>query len=357
MKINSKTDLLDLIKEIEDVDKIAIKKAQDELNRKMKPPKSLGTLEDLCEKMAGIYGYPLKKLEKKCHIVASADNGIIEEGVSSCPIEYTSLVSEAMLNKIAAIGIFTKNLNIDLNIVDVGMATEIPRDYPNLYRKKIRKGTNNFYKEKAMTQEDCIKAISIGIEMIDEKSKNFDVFSNGEMGIANTSTSSALLYSITKENIDTIVGRGGGLSDEGLIKKKKVIIESCERYNTFEMDIINMISAVGGLDIACMVGMYIGAALNKKMMLVDGFISGVAAILACELNPKIKDYIVFTHKSEEPGVNVILKHLAVKPFLEMNMRLGEGTGAVFTYPLIDCAIEMINTMKSPSEVYNLFYNK
>ena len=357
MIIKTKEDLFSIVSEIEMVDKLAIEQARNELNRKMKPPKSLGVLEDLCEKVAGVYGYPLKKLEKKCHIVASADNGIIEEGVSSCPLEYTSLVSEAMLNKIAAIGIFTKKLGVELNVVDIGMATEIEKDYPNFYRKKVRKGTNNFYKEKAMSVDDVIEAIKTGIDIMNEKSQDFDIFSNGEMGIANTTTSSALLYSIIKKDIDKIVGRGGGLSDEGLNKKKRVILEACEKYNTFEMDVLEKISAVGGLDIACMVGLYIGAALNKKIMLVDGFISGVAALLACELNSVIKDYIVFTHKSEEPGVQIILDYLNVKPFLEMNMRLGEGTGAVFTYPLIDCAIEMINTMKSPTEVYELFYKK
>ncbi len=221
MEINSKKNLLELINAIENIDNEAVKKAQNELNRKMKPQRSLGVLEDLCEKIAGVYGYPLKPLPNKCHIVASADNGIIEEGVSSCPLEYTSLVSEAMLNKLAAIGIFTKTLGVELNVIDVGMATEIEKDYPNLYRKKIKKGTHNFYKEKAMSVEDVIKAMSVGINMIDEKAKYFDIFSNGEMGIANTTTSSALLYSVTKKDIDIIVGRGGGLSDEGLNKKKK----------------------------------------------------------------------------------------------------------------------------------------
>lgn len=357
MQRNTKTEMLKLINSIESIDRLSIEKAKKELNRKMKPEKSLGVLEELCEKIAGVYGYPIKKLNNKCHIVAAADNGIIEEGVSSCPLEYTSLVSEAMLNEIAAIGIFSKNLGVDLNVIDIGMATEIKNDYPNLYRKKIRKGTNNFYQEKSMSVEEVIKAIYAGIEIINEKAKNYDIFSNGEMGIANTTTSSALLYSVTQKNIDCIVGRGGGLSDEGLNKKKKVIIEACQKYNTFDMDVIDMISAVGGLDIACMVGMYIGAALNKKIMLVDGFISGVAALLAYKLNYKIKDYFVFTHKSEEPGVQVILEYLDVKPFLEMNMRLGEGTGAIFTYPIIDCAIEMINTMKSPTEVYEMFYKK
>ena len=352
--MKDKNSLFNLINEIKAVDSEAIKKAQIELDRKMKPKNSLGVLEDICKKLAGIYAYPLKKLEKKCHIVATADNGVIEEGVSSCPIEYTPIVSEAMLNKIACIGIFTKTLGVELNVVDIGMKNDIKRDYPNLIHRKIKRGTNNFYREKAMSIDECLKAIYVGIDLINEKSKEYDIFSNGEMGIANTTTSSALLYSITRKNIDDVVGRGGGLSDEGLNKKKKIIVEACEKYNTFEMDIVEMLAAVGGFDLACMVGMYIGVALNKKLMLVDGFISSVAALLACSLNKNIQDYLLFTHKSEEPGVNIILDYLKEKTFLNMNMRLGEGTGAVLAYPIIDCAIEMINTMKSPEEVYNLF---
>lgn len=352
--MKDKNSLFNLINEIKSIDNEIIKKVQTELDRKMKPKDSLGVLEDICKKVAGIYGYPLKKLEKRCHIVVAADNGVIEEGVSSCPIEYTPIVSEAMLNNIACIGIFTKNLGVDLNVVDIGMKNDIKRDYPNLIHKKIRRGTNNFYKERAMSQNECLQAIYIGIELINEKSKAYDIFSNGEMGIANTTTSSALLYSITRKNIDDVVGRGGGLSDEGLNKKKRIILEACERYNTFEMDAVDMLATVGGFDLACMVGMYIGVALNKKLMLVDGFISSVAALLACSLNKNIRDYLLFTHRSEEPGVNIILDYLKEKTFLNMNMRLGEGTGAVLAYPIIDCAVEMINTMKSPKEVYNLF---
>ena len=146
--MKDKNSLFNLINKIKAVDNEAINKAQIELDRKMKPKDSLGILEDICKKVAGIYGYPLKKLEKKSHIVVAADNGVIEEGVSSCPIEYTSIVSEAMLNQIACIGIFTKTLNIDLNVVDIGMKNDIKRDYPNLIHKKIRRGTNNFYKKR-----------------------------------------------------------------------------------------------------------------------------------------------------------------------------------------------------------------
>ena len=347
--------LFDLISKIKPVDSLAIKEAQAELDRKMKPKDSLGVLEDICKKVASIYGFPIKKLDRKCHILVAADNGVIEEGVSSCPIEYTPIVSEAMLNHIACIGIFTKTLGVDLNVVDIGMKNDIKREYPNLIHRKVKRGTNNFYKEKAMSMEECLQAIFTGIDLINERANDYDIFSNGEMGIGNTTTSSALLYSVTRGNIDVVVGRGGGLSDEGLNKKKKIIVEACERYGTFDMNAVEMMAAVGGFDLACMLGMYIGAALNKKLMLVDGFISSVAALLACNLNKNIQDYLLFTHKSEEPGINIILEYLKEKTFFNMNMRLGEGTGAVLAYPIIACAIEMINTMKSPEEVYKLFF--
>lgn len=343
-----------ILGDVKGLDMESVRLAQEELDRKMKPQGSLGVIEKIAIKMAGIYGYPVKSVDKKCHIVASADNGVIEEGISSCPLEYTRIVSEAMLNKIACIGLFTKRLGVEFNLVDVGIKESIPRDYPNLYNRNVRKGTNNFYKEPAMSREECLKAIEIGMNMIEEKSQGVTVFSNGEMGIGNTSTSSAVLYSLTKGDIDEIVGRGGGLSDSGLLKKKKVIKESCERYNTFEMDPIDILAHVGGLDIACMVGMYLGAVKYRKLMLVDGFISAVAALTACKIEPKVKDFILLTHMSEEPGMKVVLSELEEKAFLNMEMRLGEGTGAVLTYPMIDCAIDMINGMKTPAAVYELF---
>lgn len=347
-------EIKDILGEIEGLNIESVKLAQEELDRKMKPQGSLGVIEKIAIKMAGIYGYPVKNIDKKCHIVASADNGVIEEGISSCPLEYTRIVSEAMLNRIACIGLFTKRLGVEFNLIDVGIKEPIPRNYPNLYNKNVKKGTNNFYKEPAMSREECLKAIEIGIDMIKEKSQGVTVFSNGEMGIGNTSTSSAILYSFTKGDLDEIVGRGGGLSDAGLAKKKKIIKESCERYNTFDMDPIDVIAHVGGLDIACMVGMYLGAAKYRKLMLVDGFISTVAALAACKIEPKVKDFILLTHMSEEPGMKVLVKELGEKAFLNMEMRLGEGTGAVLTYPMIDCAIDMINGMKTPAAVYELF---
>lgn len=348
------TEIKDILGDIKGLNLESMKMAQEELNSKMKPQGSLGVLEKIAEKMAGIYGYPIEKIRKRCHIVASADNGIIEEGVSSCPVEYTRIVSEAMLNKIACIGIFTQRLGVEFNLIDVGMKTPIPRAYGNLYEKNIRRGTENFYKMPAMNRDECIRAIKVGIDIIAEKSDGVTVFSNGEMGIGNTTTSSAILYSFTKFDLDKIVGRGGGLSDLALIKKKMIIKEACNRYDTFNMEPIDIISHVGGLDIACMVGMYLGAVKHRKLMLVDGFISAVAAFTAYRIEPKVKDFILFTHMSEEPGMKVILDLFEEKAFLNLSMRLGEGTGAVLAYPILDCALDMLNGMKTPTAVYNLF---
>ncbi|WP_418964654.1 nicotinate-nucleotide--dimethylbenzimidazole phosphoribosyltransferase [Cetobacterium sp.] len=345
------------IKEIQEsivsVDKKSMEECKQILDSRMKPEKSLGVLEDLAIKVAGITGRPLNELKSGCHFIASADNGVIEEGVSSCPIEYTRIVSEAMLNSFAAIGILCKSLNIPLNLIDIGIKGEIPREYENLYIKKVAYGTKNFAKEPAMTLDEVISAILVGINIIKEK-KEYDFYSNGEMGIANTTTSSAVLYAITKEDIEKVVGCGAGLSDEGLRRKKEIIKESCIRYNLFDKNPIEILRCVGGLDIACMVGLYLGAAVERKPMLIDGFISAVAALVATKIEPKVKDYLIGTHMSEEPGMKVVMEALGLKTFLHMEMRLGEGTGAVLAYPILKAAVQIPKTMKTRDEVYEIF---
>lgn len=329
-----------------------VEKAKEILDEKMKPIGSLGKLEELAIQISGITGKLDNTITKKLHLVVSSDNGIIEEGVSSCPIEYTKIVSEAMLSKVAAIGILCDTLDVDLKLIDIGIASEIEREYPNLYRRKIKMGTNNFVYEPAMSHDECIKAIETGISIVEEN-LDYDIFSNGEMGIGNTTTSSAILYALTGENLDIIVGRGGGLSDSGLVKKKKVIKDAIEKYNLFGNDPIEILRCVGGLDIACMAGIYIGCAANSKPILIDGFISSVAALVAQKLAPNTVDYMIATHKSEEPGMVIISKILGRKTFLDMNMRLGEGTGAVLAYPIVKGALEVMKRMKTPKEVYKI----
>ncbi|MCK5780045.1 MAG: nicotinate-nucleotide--dimethylbenzimidazole phosphoribosyltransferase [Psychrilyobacter sp.] len=340
------------LKKISSLDKLILEKAKLELDSKMKPIKSLGKLEDIAIQIAGITSDLNYNIFKKLHLVAAADNGIVEEGVSSCPIEYTKIVSEAMLSKVAAIGILCDTLDVDLKLVDIGIKDDIKRKYKNLYRKKIKNGTNNFVKSPAMTLEDCIKAIEIGISIVEENLE-YDIFSNGEMGIGNTTTSSAILYGLTGEDLDLIVGRGGGLSDEGLLKKKKIIREAVKRYELIGNTPLEILRCVGGFDIACMVGFYLGCAANSKPILIDGFISSIAGLLAMKIEPKSANYMIATHKSEEPGMAILTRELGIKPFLDMNMRLGEGTGAVLAYPIIASGLEIMKRMKNPKEVYEI----
>ena len=343
------------LKEITVLNKNSMNKCQKIWDSKMKPVGSLGVMENIVLKLAGIFEDSFENIKTKgCHIVAAADNGIIDEGVSSCPVEYTRIVSEAMLNNTAAIGIMCNTLGIDLKVVDTGIKTEIKRKYPNLYEMKVMNGTENFYRTPAMTMEQAVGAVENGIFFMEELENDYDIFSTGEMGIGNTTTSSAMLYSLTKSSIEEVVGRGGGLSDESLITKKKVIFESCVKYNTFQLDTLEILADVGGLDIAFLTGLYIGAAKCRKLILVDGFISSVAALAACRLNPLVKDYLLITHLSEEPGMKIVLRELGAEPFLNMNLRLGEGTGAVLAYPIIKSALEVYKNMKTPEEVYKLF---
>ena len=342
----------ELRKQIKEVDIKAMEECRNILDSKMKPQNSLGVLEELAIKVAGITGKSINELKDGCHFIASADNGVIEEGVSSCPLEYTRIVSEAMLNSLAAIGILCKNLNIPLNLIDIGINGDIKRDYPNLYLKKVAYGTKNFVKEPAMSEEEVLKAINVGVELIKEK-KEFDFFSNGEMGIANTTTSSAILYALTKEEIGKVVGRGGGLSDTALEKKKRVIEEACLKYNLFDKSPLEILRTVGGLDIACMVGLYLGAAIERKPMLIDGFISAVAALVAVKIEPKVVGYIIGTHMSEEPGMKIVMENLKIDTFLNMKMRLGEGTGAVLAYPILKSAVEIPKIMKTRDEIYEI----
>lgn len=344
--------LTETLKKIEKVDSKRGKETLKKFDTKMKPKGSLGVLEILAGKVIGITGEENYRIEKKLHLVAAGDNGVVEEGISSCPVEYTRIVSEAMVNEIAAIGIMCRTLNVELKVIDVGISGDIKGKYPNLIHKKIRRGTRNFMKEPAMTMEETIEAIEVGIETV-SKNKGYHLYSNGEMGIGNTTTSSALLYALTDSKVEDLVGFGGGLSKEGYEKKKKIVKEIVEKNSLKEKDPLEILMWVGGYEIATMVGFYLGCARNKKPILVDGFISSIAALIAVRLKKEVRGYIIFTHKSEEPGVKIIMEELKEEAFLHLRMRLGEGTGALLAYPIVETALELYKGMKSKDEVYQL----
>ncbi len=344
------------IAQIEKVDLESMKMCRQLTDTRFIPFQSLGYLEDLAVQIAGITGKPTNSIQNPCHFVASADNGVIEENISSSPPFFTKLVSETMLDKICTIGLFCRLHEVELNVIDIGIKNDLAEKfntYSNFYNKKIAYGTKNFAEEAAMTKEETLHAIITGIELIKEK-KDADFFSNGEMGIGNTCTSAAVLYALTEANLDDVVGRGGGLSDEGLERKKAVVLDAFNKYQLKDKSPLVILQHVGGLDLACLVGLYLGAAIERKPMIIDGFISATAALVAYRLEPKIKDYLIASHCSEEPGMKIILQEIGIKTFLDLNMRLGEGTGAVLAYPIIKTALEVPKQIKTMKEVYALY---
>ncbi|OHD10407.1 MAG: nicotinate-nucleotide--dimethylbenzimidazole phosphoribosyltransferase [Spirochaetes bacterium GWC1_27_15] len=334
---------------IGDLNQNALEEAQKRLDFLLKPQGSLGKLEDIAKKLAGISGNVFNNVDKKAIIIMCGDNGVYDEKVASFPKDVSMLVAETMLSGICGVAVLAKNVNAKLRVVDLGLEKDVK--IPGIVNRKIRRGTSNFAKGAAMSREEAIKAIEIGIEetnkLIDE---GYNLIGTGEVGIGNTTTSSAILYAFTKENLDLIVGRGAGLSDEGLTLKKQVIKKGVELNNPDPNDPIDVLAKVGGFDLAGLTGCYLGAAARRVPIVIDGFISGVAAICAAKINPKVKNFMITSHGSAEPGSKKIAEVLGMEPMLFMNMRLGEGTGCALAFHIIDTATKMMKEMGTFADI-------
>ena len=329
------------INAIQPLDLEAMEAAQKHLDFLLKPQGSLGKLEEMAKQMAGITGQVHNTITKKTILIGCADNGIYAEGVASFPQDISRLVADCMVRGISGVAALAKHAGADLQVVDLGLLNDVTSE--GIIHRKIRPGTSNFSKEPAMSRQEAIQAIEIGIEeSFKAIDKGYDLIGTGEVGIANTTTSSAMLYGFTGKSLDLLVGRGAGLDDEGLQHKKEVIRLAYEKHQPDTSDPIDILSKVGGFDIAFMAGVYLAAAARRKPVVMDGFISGVAAILACRLCPMVKGYIFPSHGSAEPGAAVIFEELGLEPILLMNMRLGEGTGAVLAFGIIEAALSMMN---------------
>lgn len=336
-------DYRSIINGIQPANKEALEAAQAHMDSLVKPLGSLGKLESISVKIAGITGEVHNNLDKKCTIVMVADNGICEEGVACTPQEITLIQGINMTRGICGIGVLSGYAGSDIKVVDIG----IMRDYNNdkIINRKIMYGTNNFAKGPAMTREDAEKAIEVGIEMVKlAKEEGYALLGTGEMGIGNTSSTSAVLMAFTGLSADLAVGRGGGLTDEGLQKKKQLISSALVLNKPDANDPIDVIAKVGGLDIAGLVGCFLGAAYYKVPIVIDGVISALSALVAYRLNPNVKDYLFTSHRSKEPAYDLIAKELGMEPMLDMDMRLGEGTGCTLAYSIIGAACAIMNNM-------------
>ncbi len=341
--MNYKNEVFSFINNIEGVNEKAKETARERMNILAKPLGSLGKLEELAIKLSGITGKVKNRIDKKCIIILSSDNGVVEEGVASSP-QYVTLAQTINFSKgLTGVAVLAKENSTDLIVVDIGVNCD--GEIPGAINKKIRKGTYNIAKGEAMSYEEALKAIYIGIDLVrDVKEKGYDILGVGEMGIGNTTTSSAVLASLVDCEIDEVVGKGAGLTDEAFILKKKVVKKAIEINKPNREDPIDVIAKVGGFDLAGMVGVYLGAAYYKLPIVIDGFISVVAALVATKLCSKVKDYLIPSHVSKEIGYSIAINNIGLEPMLNLDMRLGEGSGCPIAFSIVNYACAIMNNM-------------
>lgn len=323
--------------QIEEIDSSFMVQVEKRWDTLCKPLKSLGKLEEMVTRLGGMTRNVFPKSDKKAVLIMAADNGVVLEGVTQTGQEVTRLVVENMTKGNSAVCIMAKRNHADVIPIDIGIADDPIGD--TIIQKKFRYGTGNIRIEQAMTREEAARAILSGMEVVQELTeKGYDTFAVGEMGIGNTTTSSAICAAYFGYEAEEVTGRGAGLSFEGVQKKQQVIKDALKLHKPDRNDPLDLLCKIGGLDIAGMVGCYIGGAICQKPMIIDGLISSVAALLAVSLEPKVKDYLFPSHCSKEPAGKRLLEELKLEPYLQMEMCMGEGTGAVLVFSLIDLAL-------------------
>lgn len=342
-----------LIKEtiasIKPVNKGFIEKANSRLDNLTKPRGSLGKLETIAAKLVAMTENVRPTIEKKAVFVFASDHGITEEGVSAYPKEVTAQMVLNFLNNGAAINAIAKQNKADVYVADIGVDYEFP-ELDNLISIKINNGTNNFLKEPAMTSEQAIQSIEAGIKLAQNATKDvYSLIATGEMGIGNTTSAAAVISICLDMEASDIVGYGTGIDKETWILKVETVESAVSKYKKKNTTPIEILSCVGGYEIGGITGLLLGCAANRIPVIVDGFISTAAACLAIQICPYIKEYMFFGHISAEKGHRLAMKKIEAEPILDMDLRLGEGTGAVLAMPLIEAALSAYNNMNTFEE--------
>jgi len=371
-----KAKILETINRIEAPDAAAMDAALSRQAALAKPPGSLGGLEDISVRMAGITGSLFNEINRSCVAVFCADNGVAEEGVSSAPQSVTMAQTVNFARRLTGVGVLAESFGSDLLIVDMGVKHPIPAELYDkvplwntrrIIDRKIGPGTDNIAKGPAMSREEALRCIEVGIEMADAvKNAGYDILGIGEMGIGNTTTSAAVLSAITGEGSDATCGKGGGINDKSFVRKKEIVDEVSadwrakggllamleESRDCGESpidDMVDILASMGGFDICAMAGAFIGAAANKIPVVIDGYISVVAALAAYVMAPKSVGYMFASHKSWEKGYELAVEALGLKPFLELGMRLGEGSGCPIAFQVIKGACDVMRNMATFEE--------
>lgn len=322
---------------------------QRKINQKTKPIGSLGRLEGVALQIGLIQQTLSPKLNHPHIVVFAGDHGIVESGVSQYPQEVTFQMVKNFLNGGAAINTFCNQNNIQLVVADTGVKGNFDEQPTNFLNLKISHGTNNFLKKPAMTENECLKCIEQGSKVVKKiAKKGTNIIGFGEMGIGNTSSASLILHHLTGLGLGECVGGGTGLNEKG-IEKKLTILKQANRKYSKNLKPLEVLTIFGGFEIAHMVGAMLEAAAQSMVILVDGFIATSAAMIAHALYPQSKEYMIFSHQSDEYAHVHMLEHLRVMPLLLLGMRLGEGTGCAVSYPLLESAIGFLNNMASFEE--------
>ena len=322
------------------LNKAAMEKALECQSQLAKPPGSLGRLEELSVQMAGITGKVHNKIEKKHLLVFAADNGVVAEGVSSAPQSVTLLQTVNLTRAKTGASVLCRHFGCEITVCDVGVNADIKE--PKVLNRKIAYGTQNIVHGPAMTREQAVQAMMTGIELAQKA--DADVIGIGEMGIGNTTTSSAVLSVLLAADVEAVTGRGGGITDVAFQKKKQVIRDAIAINQPDQNDVIDALAKVGGFDIAAMCGAFIGAAATRRPVVIDGFISAVAALCACRLCPKVRGYLVPSHASYEIGYKLAIDAMGLQPIFLLGMRLGEGSGCPLAFEVLSAACAILNDM-------------
>ncbi len=337
------------IKLIKPLDKAAMAEVQSRQDTLTKPPGSLGRLEELSIQLAGIQGKARPQIKDKAMITMAGDHGVVAEKIGNWPQEVTAQMVENFLRGGAGINVLARHVGARITIVDMGVASDL-KPNPQLLTRKIGYGTKNMCLGPAMTNEQAVKAIEAGIDIVNkEVSLGLDIVGTGDMGIGNTTASSAICAAMTGKPVSEVTGRGTGLTDEQLAHKVAVIKRALAVNHPDPSQPLDVLAKVGGFEIGGLVGVMLGAAARRIPVVIDGFISGAAALIAVALAPQLKDLIIPAHVSAEAGHPALLKHLGLKPLLDLGMCLGEGTGAVLGIFLAEAAARTLNEMATFAE--------
>ena len=341
--------LQNIISKIQGLDESAMAAAKARQDMLTKPAGSLGRLEELSIQIAGITGKEIPEIKDKVIITMAGDHGVVEEGVSAFPQEVTPQMVLNFLHGGAAINVLAKHVGARITIVDMGVAVDMD-PHPLLVVKKITRGTANMTKGPAMTREQAKGAILAGVEVVEaEIAKGLDIVGTGDMGIGNTTPSAAIAAALTGIDPAKLAGRGTGVDDEGLKRKIDAIERALAVNKPDPKDGLDVLSKVGGFEIAGLAGVVLGAAVHRKPVMVDGFISTAAAMIAVTIAPAARAYLISAHRSQEYGHSQMVEWLGLKPLVDLDFRLGEGTGAALGITFAEAACKILAEMATFAE--------